>query len=67
MPLVGGAIVPAGGGRTMFALPWLGRTLIGTTDNDYEGTLDHIAPAAQDIEYLLDATNAFFGTTLGTR
>ena len=32
-----GAIVPAGGGRTIFALPWLGRTLVGTTDNDYEG------------------------------
>ena len=28
---------PAGGGRTIFALPWLGRTLIGTTDNDYDG------------------------------
>ena len=32
-------IVPAGGGgRMIFALPWYGRTLIGTTDNDYEGT-----------------------------
>ncbi len=41
-----GAIVPAGGGRTIFALPWLGRTLIGTTDNDYEGPLDHIPPDA---------------------
>ncbi|HTA14722.1 MAG TPA: FAD-dependent oxidoreductase, partial [Solirubrobacteraceae bacterium] len=25
LPLVGGAIVPAGAGRTIFALPWLGR------------------------------------------
>ena len=30
-------IVPAGEDRTIFALPWLGRTLIGTTDNDYDG------------------------------
>ena len=30
-------IVPAGGGRAIFVLPWLGRTLIGTTDNDYDG------------------------------
>ena len=44
LPLNVGAIVPAGGGRSIFALPWLGRTLIGTTDNDYEGTLDHIPP-----------------------
>ena len=59
-----GAIVPAGGGRTIFALPWLGRTLIGTTDNDYDGSLDHIPPDPDDIEYLLDACNAFFGTEL---
>ena len=55
LPLVGGAIVPAGGGRTIFALPWLGRTLIGTTDNDYEASdLEHIAPAGEDIDYLLE-------------
>jgi glycerol-3-phosphate dehydrogenase len=64
LPLVGGAIVPAGGGRTIFALPWLGHTLVGTTDNDYEGPLDHIKPAAEDVEYLLEAVNAFFGTAL---
>ena len=47
LPLRAGAIVPAGGGRTIFALPWLGRTLVGTTDNDYEGELDHVQPAAR--------------------
>jgi glycerol-3-phosphate dehydrogenase len=65
LPLVGGAIVPAGSGRSIFALPWLGRTLIGTTDNDYEGELDHIQPSSDDIDYLLDAVNAFFATDLG--
>jgi glycerol-3-phosphate dehydrogenase len=65
VPLRSGAIVPAGGGRTIFALPWLGRTLIGTTDNDYDGELEHVAPAREDIDYLLDATNAFFATALG--
>jgi glycerol-3-phosphate dehydrogenase len=64
LPLVAGAIVPAGGGRTIFALPWLGRTLLGTTDNDYEGELDFIAPDPADIDYVLEATNAFFGTAL---
>ncbi|HUB76931.1 MAG TPA: glycerol-3-phosphate dehydrogenase/oxidase, partial [Solirubrobacteraceae bacterium] len=67
VPLVSGAIVPAGGGRTIFALPWLGRTLIGTTDNDYEGELEHVAPPAEDIAYLLDATNEFFATDLHER
>ena len=64
LPLVGGAIVPAGAGRSIFALPWLGHTLVGTTDNDYEGPLDHIRPSGEDVDYLLDAVNSFFGTSL---
>jgi glycerol-3-phosphate dehydrogenase len=60
-----GAIVPAGGGRTVFVLPWLGRTLVGTTDNDYEGTVEHVPPAEEDVAYLLEAVNAFFATDLG--
>jgi len=67
LPLVDGAIVPAGEGRSIFALPWLGATLIGTTDNDYTegGDLTHVKPADEDIAYLLDATNAFFATDFG--
>jgi glycerol-3-phosphate dehydrogenase len=64
LPLVGGAIVPAGEGRSIFALPWLGRTLVGTTDNDYEGPLDHVRPSEEDVEYLLDAVNTFFAAHL---
>ncbi len=65
LPLGAGAIVPAGGGRTIFALPWLGRTLVGTTDNDYEApSLEHVAPAGEEVEYLLDAVNEFFATAL---
>ncbi len=60
-----GAIVPAGRGRTVFVLPWLGRTLVGTTDNDYEGSVEHVPPADEDVTYLLDAVNDFFGTELG--
>ena len=65
LPLNAGAIVPAGGGRTIFALPWLGSTLIGTTDDDYDGPLEHIAPPAADVDYLLAAVNDFFATSLG--
>jgi glycerol-3-phosphate dehydrogenase len=65
LPINVGAIVPAGGGRTIFALPWLGRTLVGTTDNDYEGPLEHVPPDPEDVEYLLAACNEFFGTDLG--
>jgi glycerol-3-phosphate dehydrogenase len=65
LPVKAGVIVPAGGGRTIFALPWLGRTLAGTTDNDYDGVLEHVPPASEDVSYLLDALNGFFGTSLG--
>jgi glycerol-3-phosphate dehydrogenase len=65
LDVVAGAIVPAGGGRSIFVLPWLGRTLIGTTDNDYESAdLDHVPPSGDDVEYLLDAVNEFFATSI---
>ncbi len=53
LPLMAGAIVPAGEGRSIFALPWLGRSLIGTTDNNYEGDIEHVQPSPGDIDYLL--------------
>lgn len=65
LPLDAAAIVPAGGSRTIFALPWLGQSLIGTTDRDYEGSLDHPNPDEQDVQYLLDAVNQFFERDLG--
>jgi glycerol-3-phosphate dehydrogenase len=58
-------IVPAGEGRAIFALPWYGRTLVGTTDNDFDGDVDHPRPGAAEVEYLLDAVNEFFGVALG--
>jgi glycerol-3-phosphate dehydrogenase len=57
-------IVPAGEGRMIFSLPWYGRTLIGTTDNDYEGDTAHPKPGGADVEYLLAAVNEFFGVAL---
>ncbi len=65
LPLVAGAIVPAAEGRSIFALPWLGRSLIGTTDNNYDGNIDHVRPSPEDIDYLLEAVNGFFGKALG--
>jgi glycerol-3-phosphate dehydrogenase len=57
-------IVPAGEGRMIFSLPWYGRTLVGTTDNDFEGDTAHPEPGKDDLEYLLDAVNEFFGVGL---
>ena len=58
-------IVPAGGERTIFALPWYGRVLVGTTDNEFDGDIDRVPPSGDDVEYLLGALNAYFGTDLG--
>jgi glycerol-3-phosphate dehydrogenase len=58
-------IIPAGSGRQIFALPWYGRTLVGTTDNDYEGDTEHPHPSDDDVAYLLAAVNDFFGLELG--
>jgi glycerol-3-phosphate dehydrogenase len=44
-------VLVAGGG----IMPWLGQTLVGTTDNDYEGDLERVAPSPDDVAYLLDA------------
>jgi glycerol-3-phosphate dehydrogenase len=66
LPLDAGAIVPAGGGRAIFALPWLGSTLVGTTDNEHDAEdLDHVLPDDDDIAYLLGAVNAYFGSAIG--
>jgi glycerol-3-phosphate dehydrogenase len=58
-------IVPAGEGRAIFALPWYGRTLVGTTDNDFDGDIDSPRPGEAEVEYLLEAVNVFFGVSLG--
>jgi glycerol-3-phosphate dehydrogenase len=60
----GACIIPAGGDRTIFVLPWYGHALIGTTDNDYEGDIDHVPPGTDDVEYLLDALNSYFELSL---
>jgi glycerol-3-phosphate dehydrogenase len=57
-------IVPAGAGRMIFSLPWYGRTLVGTTDNDFDGDIAHPHPSASDVEYLLEAVNSYFGAAL---
>ena len=62
LPMNAAAVLPAGESRTIFALPWLGQTLVGTTDNDYDGDLEHPDVSDDDVHYLLDAVNAFFET-----
>ncbi len=64
LPVDAGVIAPAADSRTVFVLPWLGRTLVGTTDNDYQGSLDHVPASDEDVAYLLAAVNGYFGTRI---
>ena len=57
-------LVPAGDGRTVMVLPWYGRAMIGPTDKDYDGDLDHVPPGADHISYLLEAVNSFLALEL---
>ena len=41
-----------GDGRIMFAVPWLGMALVGTTDTPYEGHPARARPEPEDVEYL---------------
>ena len=47
-------------GRIFFVLPWLGYSLIGTTDVDYSGDPEHIQPDTEDVSYLMDEVKRFF-------
>ncbi|MFT7518198.1 MAG: glycerol-3-phosphate dehydrogenase [Kiritimatiellia bacterium] len=47
-------------GRVLFAIPWGDRTYVGTTDTDFEGDPADVCADASDVQYLLDASNAYF-------
>ncbi len=54
------ATFPAPDGRLMFLIPWNAFTIIGTTESDYGGDFDNVYADAQDVDYVLKATNHAF-------
>ena len=46
-------------GRVFFLIPWYGKTMVGTTDTDYDGDLNNVEATEYDIKYLLDSINYF--------
>jgi glycerol-3-phosphate dehydrogenase len=53
------AIIPvAGDRRSIFVVPWGDHTYLGTTDTDYEGSLDDPEVVEKDVAYVLGAINA---------
>ena len=64
LPVEAGVTYKGRDGRGLFAVPWLGSTLVGTTDNDYDGDIDHVRPDGEDLDYLLESVNRLCGTEL---
>ena len=46
-------------GRVFFTIPYNGQTIIGTTDDIYEGDPNKVAISNNDIQYIIDAINKF--------
>lgn len=49
-------------GRVFFMIPWYGLTLVGTTDTDYRGDIEHVAVEKSDVDYLLREVNRYLKT-----
>ena len=61
-------LIPSvGESRFLFVIPWQGRTLIGTTDADYNGSLDDPRAEADEVERVVQsAARAFPDARLST-
>jgi glycerol-3-phosphate dehydrogenase len=47
-------------GRLFFVIPWLGYSLVGTTDTDYHGDPAEAAATDEDLEYLVEEAQRAF-------
>ena len=62
-------LIPSlGEGRFLFVIPWQGRTVIGTTDTDYAGSLDEPRAEADEVDRVMrSAARAFPAANLSTQ
>src|SRR5207244_4417648 len=51
--------------RSVFVIPWGDRIYVGTTDTDYDGSLEDPQCTAADIDYLLGALNSWITKPIG--
>jgi glycerol-3-phosphate dehydrogenase len=50
--------------RVFFVIPWLGKTLIGTTDTEDDNPPEHLVVTTEDVSYLLEGFAHQFHTSL---
>lgn len=60
LPLKQVAALGTADGRVAFAIPFYDCLYIGTTDTDFDGSCDELAPTVADVDYLLEAVNTNF-------
>jgi glycerol-3-phosphate dehydrogenase len=53
-------------GRVLFVIPWMGKTLIGTTDTDSDARPETLTVTPAEVDYLLRAHNHYFAPTLAS-
>ena len=53
-------------GRAVFAIPWKGSVLVGTTETPYQGDPDDVRPLPAEVDYLLDVLARYFPAWRGT-
>jgi glycerol-3-phosphate dehydrogenase len=51
-------------GRVFFVIPWLGKTLLGTTDTEDDTTPDEVRATPEDVRYLLEGHNHYLSPPL---
>ena len=54
------AVVMAEDRRILFAIPWGERVILGTTDTDYQGSIEAVRTEPADVDYILRVVNAAF-------
>ena len=55
-------------GRVFFVIPWLGRTVVGTTETPFRGSPDSLRAEPDEVKYLLDEVRRVFpGISIGPR
>ncbi len=64
LPIKHSTYFDVGDGRMIFAIPRFNSTYIGTTDTIYSDNIDAPDTNEKDAQYLLDATNRMFQTSL---
>ena len=47
-------------GRQIFVMPWQNVSIVGTTDDDYFGDLDHVVSTSEEVRYLVQGVARVF-------